>query len=373
MYREFFGFTRCPFQLAPDPSAYFESLSQRQAFSCLNHALVQGEGFVVVTGDVGTGKSALIGRLLRAIDQSLLSVGVISGHLDADTVIPTVARAFPQLVSDDSATDLDLLKAFREAEAQSGRRCLLVVDDAQHSSIGALEALSRLSAVHSGAHAGLQVLLVGTPEVRSRLHDRPELEQLRQRIIAAHRLDPFEAGEVERYIEHRLTCVGWTGNPAFAPRVFVELHAATGGVPARINQIANRLLLLAAAGQKELVDGDMLKQALSELIGLPWLVHQAELPAEEKVMALHETFPGALENALARCEGRIARLQQVVADLAGSAAPSGRAMLRQETAALEDRLSSLESRLIEQEGTIRHTLTTLIDWIERDEAHHVAI
>ncbi len=372
MYRDFYGFTRCPFQLSPEPAGYFESLSQRQAIACLNRALGQGEGFVVVTGDVGVGKSALVGQFLATIEQPLLTVAVIDGHFDGGTIIPAVARAFGRSARNGDFTDRDDVEPLLQAEARSGCRCLLVVDDAHNLSVGALQALCRLSAVRAGGQALLQVLLVGMPELRNRLNDYPELEPLRQRVIASHRLDPLEAGEVEHYIRHRLTCVGWSGNPGFAPRIFVEIHAATGGVPARINQIANLLLLAAAAGRKEHIDGAMLAQVLGESIAFPLPAKRSGSSVKSRAIELNDPFPSALENALARCESRIAELQQVVADLAGAGGGQGRNGSARDHGALEERLGGLESRVIEQEGTIRHTLTMLIDWIERDEAHSVA-
>ena len=165
----------------------------------------------------------------------------------------------------DKASALGAIESFFHEEARAGRRCLLIVDELQNLTIGALEELRMLSNFQLGSHPLLQTLLLGQPEFRDQLHDHPELEQLRQRVIAAHHLDAMELTEVQPYIEHRMKCVGWDGNPAFDQRVFAEIYTASGGVPRRINQIANRLLLLGAVDKRTRIDAAMLSQVLSEL------------------------------------------------------------------------------------------------------------
>ncbi|MEO5587723.1 MAG: hypothetical protein ABIQ81_08535, partial [Novosphingobium sp.] len=230
---------------------------------------------------------------------------------------------------------------------------------------------------------------------RNTLHDHPGLEQLRQRVIATHHLDAMEAGEIQPYIEHRLALVGWTDNPSFDPRVFAELYAASGGVPRRINQIANRVLLLAAVEERHDVDVAMLGQVVDELKrdGTLGGGQRAEALAPlQSAVALDEanafmTQPGVpatrlddseilaeLQVALAQRDAQIAELQQAVIELANgdhhAAAPNENAAA--EVAALTERLGALENRLSEQDRTIRHTLTMLIEWIEGDGAQRAA-
>ena len=429
MFNDFYGLTGRPFQLTPDPAFYFESLTHRKAMSYLSYGLAQGEGFVVITGEVGAGKSTLVAYLMSTIDPSRLTAAqVVTSKLDGEELVHVVAQAFGLMIEGhDKATALGAIESFLHEEARAGRRCLLIVDESQNLSIEALEELRMLSNFQLGSHPLLQTLLLGQPEFREQLQQSPGLEQLRQRVIAAHHLDAMEPNEVQPYIEHRMKCVGWEGNPAFDQRVFSEIYAATGGVPRRINQIANRLLLLGAVEQRTRLDGAMLSQVLNELMAdgslalakrpAPAQPASAEVapvevvtvtaafaeaqtaqqaaeaewgagdwPAQDAV-PLAEAVPVSppvsavaaeeLADVLAERDVQIAELQQAVIELSQAVdglaaqpqpveeAPAPAASL-EEVAALTDRVAALEARLIEQDRTIRHTLSMLIEWIEGD-------
>jgi hypothetical protein len=199
----------------------------------------------------------------------------------------------------------------------------------------------------------------------------------------------MEANEVQPYIEHRMKCVGWDGNPAFDQRVFAEIFKATGGIPRRINQIVNRLLLLGAVDQRTRIDGVMLQMVLSEFTDDGTLALVRPMPkapyAPEPVAAPIAAEPAEIaptveiESALAERDAQIAELQQAVLELANaadeaSAAPAPEPAIDHgdEIAALNDRIAALEGRLVEQDRTIRHTLTMLIEWIEADEGQRAA-
>ncbi len=165
----------------------------------------------------------------------------------------------------DKATALTEIEGFLHEEARAGRRCLLVVDESQNLSVAALEELRMFSNFQLGSHPLLQTLLLGQPEFRGTLQNDPGLEQLRQRVIAAHHLEPMQKSEIEPYIIHRLQKVGWEGNPAFDQRVFAEVFEASGGIPRRVNQIANRLLLLGAVEERNRIDAAMLQSVVAEM------------------------------------------------------------------------------------------------------------
>ena len=228
MYDQFYGFSARPFQLAPDPEFYFESLTHRKALSYLGYGLSQGEGFIVITGEVGAGKSTLAAHLVASIDRQRLTVGqIVTSGLDGGELVRLATQAFGiQLPMSDKAAALGALELYLQDEARAGRRCLLIVDEAQNLKVGALEELRMLSNFQLGAHPLLQILLLGQPEFRTTLN-APGLEQLRQRVIATHHLDAMEPDEVGRYVEHRLARVGWKGNPAFAPGVHARLAEAS--------------------------------------------------------------------------------------------------------------------------------------------------
>ena len=207
-----------------------------------------------------------------------------------------------------------------------------MVDESQNLSVAALEELRMLSNFQLGSHPLLQVLLLGQPEFRDNLQGHPQLEQLRQRVIAAHHLDPMEPQEIEPYIMHRLALVGWNGSPSFEPRVFEALYTATGGVPRRINQIVNRLLILGAVDRKQVLDGVMLAAIIGELtrdgalpLGSP-VASEAHKALHEAVIATMPRAPATAapvpatsagwEPALAAQAAQIGELQAAVIELA---------------------------------------------------------
>ena len=391
MFNDFYGLTGRPFQLTPDPTFYFESLTHRKALSYLSYGLAQGEGFVVITGEVGAGKSTLVAHLMATIDPARLTAAqIVTSKLDGEELVHVVAQAFGLIVDGhDKASALGAIEAFLHDEARAGRRCLLVVDESQNLEIDALEELRMLSNFQLGAHPLLQTLLLGQPEFRDTIQEHPQLEQLRQRVIAAHHLEAMELGEVQPYIEHRLKCVGWEGNPKFDQRVYTELFDASGGVPRRINQICNRLMMLGAIDQRNRIDGAMLSAVLEELELDGTLQLKKPAPrADTLVAAVAEpalaptALPVAgvalaqLQAMLAERDAQIAELQQAVIELANEqeAAPAVGTDGSQGTAlaALDARLNGIEAKMFEQERTIRHTLTMLIEWIEAVDASRAA-
>ena len=429
MYDEFYGLTGRPFQLTPDPRFYFESGTHRKALSYLGYGLAQGEGFIVITGEVGAGKSTLAAHLMATVDrQRLTAAQIVTSALDGEELIHVSARAFGlEVAGHDKATALAQIEAFLHHEAREGRRCLLVVDESQNLSVEALEELRMLSNFQLGAHPLLQILLLGQPEFRTLLQTSPELEQLRQRVIASHHLDAMEPSEIGAYIEHRLACVGWQGNPAFDARVYADLAKATGGVPRRINQIVNRVLLMAAIEQRQSIDAALLQAVIADLAGdgglnakpavSPVPASEApvvELPSAQPVVAQplaaqpvaapSFTAPAfddsAWRAALAERDEQIAELQQAIIELADMrpgpvvepvadpeilarleeanrriAAHEARDGDEEVIAALveaNNRIMALEARTAEQEMAIRHTLTMLIEWIETEDYQRAA-
>lgn len=393
MMEDFYGLKGRPFQLTPDPAFYFESLTHRKALSYLSFGLAQGEGFVVITGEVGAGKSTLVAHLMATIDPARLTAAqIVTSKLDGEELVHVVAQAFGLIVEGhDKASALGAIEAFLHDEARAGRRCLLVVDESQNLALEALEELRMLSNFQLGSHPLLQTLLLGQPEFRAMIHDHPQVEQLRQRVIAAHHLEAMEPQEVRLYVEHRLKCVGWAGNPAFDEEVFDGLYAASQGVPRRINQICNRLMLLGAVDRRDRIDQAMLDQVLDEFehdgtlqLRRPEAPLAPEPPAakpspQQPAGAASDPNTVALaraqvEQLLAERDAQIAELQQAVIELAGERDQSRSSDSRQAAAlaALEAKFASLESRMIEQEKTIRRTLSMLIEWVEADGAPRAA-
>lgn len=253
MYASFYGLTHKPFQLNPDPSFYFGSRQHKRAMAYLEYGLHQNEGFIVITGEIGAGKTTLVRNLFNKLDPTkVVAANLVSTQLDAEDTLRMVAAAFgvPSKNADKSALLLSL-EAFFVATAQQGKRCLLVVDEAQNLTQRAVEELRMLSNFQLETHALLQSFLIGQPEFRGILQG-PRMQQLRQRVIAACHIGPLDADETRGYIEHRLKCVGWADSPKFAPDAFQAIFQASGGIPRRINSVCDRLLLFGFLAGKRL-------------------------------------------------------------------------------------------------------------------------
>ncbi len=390
MYEEFYGFSERPFQLTPDPAFYFESITHKKALSYLGYGLNQGEGFVVITGEVGAGKSTLVAHLKQRLDGRRMTVGeVVTSALDGEEMIHVAARSFGlDVEGGDKASALAAIELFLHEEARQGRRVLLIVDEAQNLSIGALEELRMLSNFQLGSHPLLQTLLLGQPEFKHLLAQSDELEQLRQRVIAAHHLEPMQPGEMEPYVAHRLEHVGWTGNPEFASAIWPRLHKATGGIPRKVNQVMNRLLLMGALEEQSVLEIDMLDAVIEEMTGdaaaetaaeAPRVRPDRNLPASDAIaQARTQAAPApsaadvdarqkglldvqieAIEGAFAQRDKHMAALRREIEKLAASRGEGG-----ETPADLDKRLAAIEARLDEQERSLRHVLSMMIDYFE---------
>ena len=245
MYESFYGLTSKPFQLNPDPSFFFGSKQHRRAKAYLEYGVSRNEGFIVITGEIGAGKTTV----LRSLIEGLHGTNVIAGHLvttqlGAEDTLRMVGAAFGFRVKDVPKSELLItLEAFLISQTSKGKRCLLIVDEAQNLSPRAVEELRMLSNFQFGNQALLQSFLIGQPEFREILQ-RPEMEQFRQRVAATCHIGPLDADETKSYVEHRLKCAGATDKPSFDPGAFDGIYKASGGIPRRINSVCDRLLLL---------------------------------------------------------------------------------------------------------------------------------
>lgn len=358
MYEQFYGLTGRPFQLTPDPDFYFESSSHKKALSYLGYGLSQGEGFMVVTGEVGAGKSTLVAHLMEQVDPTQLSVGkIVTSALDGEEMIHVVARSFGiEVDGRDKAAALGAIEQFLQEEAREGRRCLLVVDESQNLDIEALEELRMLSNFQLGAHPLLQTLLLGQPEFRETVANHPELEQLRQRVIASHHLSALAEQEVEAYVRHRLEMVGWDGNPKISADVFAELYDATDGIPRRINQVMNRLLLLGAIEERAGFTVKMLDDVCAEMLIDAGEIGRAADAAP--MLAPAKKIPASEEAAMAASM----HADPVFEPRQGA----------EQFSLSPEKLAEIERRLDDQEQSIRHVLTLLVEWFEEESPREAA-
>lgn len=369
MYDKYYRFTGRPFQLTPDPQFYFESATHRKAMSYLGYGLAQGEGFIVITGDVGAGKTTLVGHLMATIDpQRLTAVKVVSTQVEGDDMLRLTAQAFGIATDNvEKAHVLSRVEAFLHHQARAGRRTLLIVDEAQNLGATALEELRMLSNFQLGGQSLLQIFLLGQPEFRDRISGGQVLEQLRQRIIATHHLSPMQPEEVGPYIEHRLRVVGWAGNPRFTPGAYALLAQASGCVPRRLNALVSRVLLLGAIDQLDIIDERVAEAVVADLGGdfaNPEIENEPEAP-EARAESNSRTDRADVD--------RLRALQAEVEALNAAATRDGDEQddrpiggAAGHVAELEARLAKAEQRLDEQDEVLRRILSKLIEWVERD-------
>lgn len=274
MYQAFYKLHGKPFQLTPDPAMLFPSRGHRRAMSYLLYGLEQGEGFVMITGAVGTGKTLLIQKLFEELaHRNIAMAGIASANLDGEDILPAVASAFalPYEGRGKEALLQDLkhhLTFLRERHSHA----LLVVDEAQTLTAAALEMLRILSNLEIDGRALLQVFLIGQEELQRTIVNN-RMEQLRQRIIASHKLDPMGAEECRAYILHRLHAVGWNNDPELAPGIFAGIFLAGRGIPRKVNLIMDRLLLHGYLEELHSLDQSALTVVLdeiqAEMVGVP--------------------------------------------------------------------------------------------------------
>ena len=252
MYESFYGLTSKPFQLNPDPAFYFASKQHRRATAYLEYGMHQNEGFIIITGEVGAGKTTIVRGLLESLDQDkVVAAHLVSTQLDADDTLRLVGAAFGIRTRDVSKADVLMsLEAFLISMTGKGKRCLLIVDEAQNLTARAVEELRMLSNFQFGNHALLQSYLIGQPEFREILQS-PQMMQFRQRVIASCHIGPMDVAETRGYVEHRLKHAGSTGCPEFSEDSFEAIFKASSGIPRRINSICDRLLLLGYLTEKK--------------------------------------------------------------------------------------------------------------------------
>ena len=278
MYEAFYRLHSKPFLLSPDPRFFFSSRGHRRAVAYLVYGAHQGEGFIVVTGEIGAGKTMLVATLAQKLAKQNLVLGqVMSTRLGPDDLVRMVAAAFRLPQHDSKAVLLDRLHQFLIASHGQGKRALLIVDEAQNLPSMSVEELRMLSNFMQGNRPLLQTFLVGQPEFRRTLQG-PDMEQLRQRVIASYHLGPLDQAETEAYILHRLQVAGWQGDPSFGSDAFAAIYQYTGGVPRRINILCERLMLMGCLDQKHAFDAaevavvtDEMEQ---ELAPTAWPVNQ---------------------------------------------------------------------------------------------------
>jgi general secretion pathway protein A len=265
MYLTFYGLIRPPFEMTPDPGFLYLGDTHREGLATLVYGVRSRKGFVMLTGEVGTGKTTLLHALLAQLDASTDSAYIFNPCLEP--------LDFFRLLFDDlgiaekctsKAEYLLALNHYLIDRLQSDRTVLLIIDEAQNLSREMLEEVRLLSNLETPNSKLIQILLVGQPELGEIL-DRDDLRQLRQRIVLRHELKPFDAGELEAYVEERLRLAGYTGKGIFKRSALRELFAVTGGVPRLVNVVCDGALLTGYGRDQLTLDAEIIREVASDL------------------------------------------------------------------------------------------------------------
>ncbi len=281
MYASYFGLKQQPFSIAPDPRLLFMSERHREALAHLLYgvggardaASGAGGGFVLLTGEIGTGKTTICQLFLEQVPAHCNVAYIFNPKLTVTELLQSICEEFhiplPQVERAVTVKDYLLpLNAFLLREHAAGRNNVLVIDEAQNLSADVLEQLRLLTNLETRERKLLQIVLIGQPELRAMLA-RPELEQLAQRVIARYHLDALARGETALYVQHRLEAAGLTRPLPFDRRALQRIHQLTHGVPRRINLLCDRALLGAFAGGRTDVDREIVDRAASEVFDRP--------------------------------------------------------------------------------------------------------
>jgi general secretion pathway protein A len=252
MYEEYYGFTEKPFSLTPDPKYLFKSASHASAFELLQYAVRRREGFVVITGDIGTGKTTLCRALLEQVDAKTFTALVLNPFLAEDDLLRLVLQEFGvvsreeikrgRLAGVSKAELIETLNEFLLSLQRLRAQALLIIDEAQNLPLQVLEQIRILSNLETEKEKLLQIVLVGQSNLKDLLR-RPELRQLDQRVSIRYDLKPLSKDETSAYVQHRLSVAGGGAVVTFAPKALARVHRYTAGIPRLINLLCDRALL----------------------------------------------------------------------------------------------------------------------------------
>src|SRR5215510_6922933 len=267
MYTEFYGLGEKPFSLTPDPRFLFLSASHREALAHVLYGIEQGEGFISVTGEVGTGKTTLCWTLLERLGPDTEVAFVFNPTLSGEELVRAISVEFG--LPGDGLTRVQLgeqLNRFLLEQRRLGRRVLLIVDEAQNLQPQALEEIRLLSNLETTTSKLIQILLFGQPELDAKLDSR-ELRQLRQRISVRWSLGSLSAAETREYVRHRLRIAAEHDPDIFSSRALAEIHRRARGIPRLVNLLSDRALLAGYAAQQRQVGPDLVGLAAREILG----------------------------------------------------------------------------------------------------------
>jgi general secretion pathway protein A len=302
MYESYYGFSEKPFSLTPDPKYLYRSESHANAFDLLQYAIRRREGFVVVTGDIGTGKTTLCRALLEQIDRTTFTALVLNPFLTEEDLLKRILQDFGVVSRDEAKAGrlahvskqelIDTLYDFLLSLIPIKASAVLIIDEAQNLPLPVLEQIRILSNLETDKEKLLQIILVGQLNLQTLLRS-PELRQLDQRVSIRYELKPLDEETVAAYVAHRLTIAGGGQSVGFMPKALRQVHRRSGGIPRLINLICDRALLTAYSVRAKRITPEMVTHAAKSLDvpetsvrPLTWLKPRASLVAAAALVLL---------------------------------------------------------------------------------------
>ncbi|MDB5415392.1 MAG: hypothetical protein JWR10_3727 [Rubritepida sp.] len=316
MLTDFYGLREHPFQMTPDARLYYPSTVHSRAYAHLTYGIAQREGFVVVTGEVGAGKTTLVDRLCAELDPATFNIArIATTQVEGDDLLRLAAGAFG---TDPDGNKAAVLRGITSALRSGDRRYLLIVDEAQGLRPDALEELRMLSNVTEGGRAPMQTILLGQPQLRATLAS-PDLDQLRQRVLACYHLGALSCEETHAYVKHRMRAVGWQDHPHWDDDALDLVHRHSAGIPRRINRLCSRVLLSGLLEQASVLSGAMVEATAIELeedlgSGLQHLGRPLAMPADDGALREMRQRIDALERNAGHRERIFNRLAEIFFD-----------------------------------------------------------
>lgn len=311
MYKTFYKLSKNPFQLNADPAFFFDSSGHKRAKAYLRYGLAQGEGFVVVTGVPGTGKTMLVKELGKFLekDHSVVIGSLVSSSVGAEDTLRMLAATYGinYELDDTKATLLNRIEGFFKEKAKQGKRVLLIVDEAHNLPKASIEELRMLSNYEWEGNIIFQTFLIGQEELGKRIF-APDMEQIRQRIVATYQLKSLSFEETREYIFFRLEKAGWQGNPSFHDETIKAVYEFSKGIPRRINTVCDRLLLYGFLEELNQIDLSAAKKVVAEIKD----DYRSMVSQRKKEDMPQSSTPVGTDGSL---EQKVAELEKVVHDL----------------------------------------------------------
>jgi general secretion pathway protein A len=340
MYTRYYGFKSRPFDLLPDPRFLYLSKEHELALTHLEYGITDNKGFIVLTGDVGTGKTTLINHLLKKIEPAVNTALIYNTNIDARSFLEMIVRDFGLETGDSRLSTLyNILYQFLLDEYIQGRRSILIIDEAQNMPTETMEEVRMLSNFETEDTFLLQIIMAGQPQLRKRLND-PELAQLSQRISVYYHLPPLERSEIGQYIEYRLKVTGYDSDvPLFTSNAIEIISEYTKGVPRLISSICDTALVYGYADEIKTIDSDIVQRVIKNRESIPATSHGQDQHTDNKS---HEQTTESIDQP----EGMGGRIHMEVSNL------------YERLAGIEQRIGQLENIKNDQ------TVSKLMEWLK---------